>query len=90
MIYTFNENQCLNMYSIINVIDSDRFACNEQGKFEVKFNLTPEYKWSDVGVYKAGPISEEVVIIDEKNISGKVIKVKEYLITCPLNVLHEQ
>lgn len=89
-IYVTNENETLSMYSIHEIIDEDRFLCKIQGKFKFKSNLTPEYNWSAVGVYKVGPISDETKIIHRNEISGKVLKVNGYLITCPNNVLHEQ
>ena len=90
LIYTYNEDQKLRMYSIINNIDKDSFNCNMQGKFKAKFPLTPEYNWSDVGIFKVGPTSEETYVVHRDSISGKVLKVNGYLITCPANVLIEQ
>ena len=90
LIYTYNENETISMYKIIEKIDQNSFNCNKVGKFKAKFNLTPEYDWSDVGVFKMKPISEELCVIEKASISGKVIKVKDYLITCPTNVLTEQ
>lgn len=90
LVYIFDENQKFTFYSIQEIIDDDHFRCYIQGKFNVKFALTPEYNWSNIGVFKAGPISEEFHVISREDISGKVIRVKEYLITCPNNVLHEQ
>ena len=52
--------------------------------------LTPEYDWSTVGVFKVGAKSEETKIVKREEVKGKVLKVLGYLITCPLNVLHEQ
>ena len=90
LIYTYDEDQILNMYIIIEIIDNDTFKCNTQGKFKANLPLSNEYDWSQVGVYRIGPVSEEIVTIKRNDISGKVIKVLGYLITCPNNVLHEQ
>ena len=90
LIYTFDENQKYTMHIIDEIIDKFTFRCKIQGKFKRKINLTPEYDWSQVGVFKVGAISEELVMVNRKDISGKVIKVNEFLITCPYNVLHEQ
>lgn len=90
MIYTYNEDETITMYSIFEEIDNNTFNCNMQGKFKVEFHLTPEYNWSDVGVYKIGPISEEGYVVHRNEIRGKVLKVNGYLITCPTNVLIEQ
>ena len=77
------------MYSITEKINENEFLCNEQGMFNYRMPLVPDYNWSSVGVFKQGPISEEVKIIKTKDIHGKVMKVQNLLITCPLNVLHE-
>ena len=89
LIYTFTENNIVKMYSIAEKLNENEFLCNEQGRFDIKIPLVPEYNWSSVGVFKEGPKSEDLHKIERKNISGKVIKVQNYLITCPLNVLHE-
>ena len=75
LIYIFTEDQTYKMYSIEEIIDKDNFRCFTQGKFPLNLPLTPEYNWSNVGVFKTGPICEEYVIINRKNISGKVIQV---------------
>lgn len=90
LVYVHSENNKTTIYSIVEIIDDQTFRCNTQGKFAVKMQLTPEYDWSKVGVFRVGPISEEDHYILKKDIAGKVLKVKNYLITCPLNVLHEQ
>ena len=90
LVYVFNNNQKYEIYSIVKQIDQDTFKCNTQGKFKATFPLTPEYDWSKVGCFKIGPLSEEPVIIKRSQISGKVITVDKYLITCPTNVLLEQ
>lgn len=90
LIYTFNEDENIKMYSIIKIIDHDHFECNPQGKFALNHALAPEYDWSTVGVFKVGPKSEDTKIIRRNDVSGKVLSVCGYLITCPLNVLHEQ
>ena len=91
LVYVYKETtKATTMYSIIEIINENEFQCNIQGKFQVNMPLTPEYNWSTVGVYRKGPISEELHVINRKDISGKVIVVQDYLITCPLNVLHEQ
>ena len=90
LVYTLTESYEIEMFKIVKIIDHDHFQCHVQGKFKLKLALTPEYNWSDVGVFKRGPISEECHVIERNDIRGKVIKVNGYLITCPNNVLHEQ
>ena len=90
LIYTLNEDCQVQMFEIQEIIDFDHFRCRPQGRFQLKLALTPEYKWSDVGVFKIGPLSEDNCVIHRIDIRGKVLKVNGYLITCPNNVLHEQ
>ena len=90
LVYIFNEKKETQIYSIVEKITDKHFRCKIQGKFTFKTPLTPEYTWSSVGVYKLGPISEDLEIINVEDISGKVIKINNFLITCPNNVLREQ
>ena len=91
LVYVFNdENQKITMYNIVEILNNDEFRCQIQGKFTLKMQLTPEYDWGKVGVFKIGPLSDDTYVINRNQISGKVMKVNGYLITCPLNVLHEQ
>ena len=80
----------MTIYSLVEENDKFSYNCNIQGKFPVKMSLAPEYNWSDVGVFKVGPLSEECYIVNIKDICGKVLKVNGFLITCPNNVLEEQ
>ena len=89
LVYVFKDKK-YEIYSIAKQIDQDHFECNVQGKFNLKFHLTPEYDWSKVGCFKIGPLSEETVTIKRSQIMGKVIIVDGNLITFPTNVLHEQ
>ena len=90
LIYTYDENDILTIYSIVDENNQFSYNCKIQGKFPVKMSLTPEYNWSDVGVFKVGPMSDETYVVNITDISGKVLKVSGYLITCPNNVLLEQ
>lgn len=90
LVYTFNENNVTTMYSIESKLNNDQYRCKIQGKFPMKTPLTPNYDWSTVGVFRAGPLSEDCEILSQSDICGKVIKVNKFLITCPLNVLVEQ
>ena len=89
LIYIYNENETYSIYSIDEIVNHDTFRCRIQGKFKLKTQFTPEYDWSKVGVFKVGPLSEEIVTINRSDISGKVLKVNGHLITCPINVLLE-
>lgn len=90
MIYIFNEKKTHDFYSINKINENNTFQCTLQGRFEHNCPLTPEIDWSSVGVYKVGPSSSTVKTIKKSEIHGKVIKVKDYLLTCPINVLQEQ
>ena len=89
LIYTMNDKNSIKMYTIVEKLSENEFLCTEQGKFNAQMPLVPEYDWSKVGVFKEGPKSEHRKKIVRKNIKGKVLKILDYLITCPLNVLHE-
>ena len=73
LIYTDNEENGLDIFHIIEILDNDQFSCKRQGKFQFKHPLTPEYNWSTVGVFRAGPLSEELQVIKRKDVRGKVI-----------------
>lgn len=89
MIYSWEFNKH-NMYVIQEIIDEDNFLCFKMGKIETTFKETPTLNWKKVGVYKKGKIGTEHFIIERKKISGKVLEVQDYLITCPKNILREQ
>ena len=93
LIYVTDENNDHHMYQIVEIDnnDSNVFRCNKQGKFQFQNNHTPGLNWSQVGVYQLGPtLAEEIHIVTKNDICGKVLKVDNMLITCPLNVLHEK
>lgn len=71
-------------------IDGERLICYKQGRYNHTFNEMPNIDFSKVGVYKRGPISSEKVTLFKKNVSGKVLSVHDFLITCPNNVLREK
>ena len=87
-IYTFHDEQFF-FFKIMSIED-DSFHCLKIGKYETSFPETPTLNWAKVGVFKAGGVSDEIVTIMKNNIAGKVIKVMDYFITCPNNVLQEK
>ena len=87
-IYTFNRND-YQFYKIVS-IEENEFECNVVEKSEAMFQETPTLNWGKVGVFKYGEIKDEVEIVQRHNIAGKLIKVKDLLITCPINVLEEK
>ena len=93
LVYITDEQNNRHMYEIIELDENDcnQFICIKQGKFEFKNPHTPGLDWSQVGVYKIGPtLTEEHHTISKEDICGKVLKIDNLLITCPLNVLHEK
>ena len=90
LIYCFESN-VLNMYKIIKV-EEDSLLCYKQGKFKCSFKETQDLNlnWSEIGVFKKGGVMEVPVTVPKNKVSGKVLHVAEYLITCPTNVLMEK
>lgn len=91
MIYIYNDRNEHEIFNIIKVNDDNKsYLCTKQGRYPFNCPLTSEINWNTVGVYEMGPSSAMEVEILRKNICGKVIKVKNLLLTCPENVLREQ
>ena len=88
LVYTYTSDN-VNMFKVLDVID-EVVICHPQGTFLCDFPETPELNWSSVGVFKKGASSTEVVKVPQNQIAGKVLKVGEYLITCPENILKEK
>ena len=88
LVYTY-VNDDVSVYKILDQ-SGDEILCRPQGKFPCSFQETPELSWDSVGVFKKGAISEETVTITHESVAGKVLKVADYLITCPENVLKEK
>lgn len=89
LVYIFNESNEYDFYNIVEKHDDDTFTCQKQGRSIIKDDVNG-IKWETVGVFKVGPFSEEQVRIKKEDISGKVVKVKDFFLTCPNNVLREQ
>lgn len=92
MVYVYEPNEGRfphKMYKITS-IDDDVLTCQTMGKYEATFEETPNVDWTSVGVYKRGGILTDPVLINRNQVSGKVLSVHDYLITCPNNVLREK
>ena len=74
----------------VSKMSENSITCQKIGQYEVSFPETPEINWSNVGLFEKGGISSEVVEIPTSQIAGKVVQVKNYLLTCPINVLNEK
>ena len=90
MVYYVDDNSEYKFFRIMKINDNGSLTCNPQGKYVCKFDLVKDFKWDKVGVFKAGPYSNEEIVLPRSKIQGKVLKVKNYLLTCPNNVLREQ
>ena len=91
MIYLINAEKEYEFYNIIKINHAEgTFTCNKQGRYIYKCDLTPQIQWETVGVFIVGPFSDEEVLINKKDVKGKVMRVQNLLITCPNNVLREQ
>ena len=90
MIYVF-KNGNYDMFKVVDIDENtNNLICQKQGKFTCKFQETPQINWKSVGVFKAGPLSDEIVNVQYNSITGKVLNVKNYLIACPNNILNEK
>ena len=88
LIYCFENN--VHVIYKIQSRDNDSFICNQMGNHQTTFPCTNMLNWSSVGVYRKGGLSCENVVVKKDHIAGKVIRVKNLLITCPVNVLREK
>lgn len=84
------ENNEYKFFNIIKKINDTKFVCNPQGRFPYKCDITKNLNWDKVGVFRVAPFSNEEIEIDRKQIEGKVLRVDNLFITCPINILNEQ
>ena len=90
IIYVYESNRH-SVYKIKSIPENDNnLICNQLGNHDIEFRNTNMLNWSSVGVYRKGGLSSINVIIPKKNVSGKVLKVGTYLITCPASILREK
>ena len=88
LVYSYKHHEH-KMYKIISV-EKDNLLCYPQGRYECSFREVSDLNFASIGVYKKGGVSEEPVIVPKYEVSGKVMLVGDYLITCPKNVLNEK
>ena len=88
LVYTYTRNK-YNLYEISDIGDN-MVTCYEVGKYDVHFDETPNLDWSQVGFFKKGALSAVPKQLNVNEISGKVLNVGKYLLTCPNNVLNEK
>ena len=88
LIYIWKYNKH-NMYKIVDIME-DVLICHKIVKTECSFE-DADLPWKTVGVFEYGEIDEtEYIEIEKEEVSGKVLYVNDYLITCPLNILREK
>ena len=88
LIYCF-VNRSYVLYKVISV-DGDSITCLNMETLPCIFPETPNLSWNLIGVFKQGNICNEPITINRSTVKGKVIKINEFLITCPINVLNEK
>ena len=96
IIYVWNNNTH-DIYKIKD-IEEDHLICIKIETDVCEFNDIEAIRldWSIVGVYVRRELmeeeeeEEETVRIEKKNVNGKVQVVKNFLVTCPTNVLREK
>ena len=88
LIYCFKHSE----YEIYKVdsIDGNILSCYKVEKLVCKFDETPTLLWESIGVFKKGPLAEELCQVNRNDVKGKVLLVQNYLLTCPNNVLREK
>ena len=90
LIYYLDDDKEFCFFKIVEKIDNNNFICQPQGKFKYQCDLLKDLPWDRVGVFKVGPYSDEKTLIKRSEIHGKVVKVNDFFITCPNNVLEEK
>ena len=90
MVYYLDDKNQYQFFNIKKLNNDGTVTCNPQGRHLFKSEIVQHLKWESVGVFRVGPYSNEEIILPIKKIEGKVLKVKNLLITCPNNALREQ
>ena len=88
LIYTYVQNE-YQFYQIESVLNGS-LQCQPIGNFNVSFPEVPTLDWSLVGVFRAGGVGANHVNVKLDEVAGKVIRIKNLLITCPTDVLLEK
>lgn len=89
LVYTYL-HKVYRFYRIDDILTDDDFSCFEIEKEEADFTETPDLKWDQVGVFTEIGENDYKCVIKKKDVSGKLIRVQKYLLTCPMNVLEEK
>ena len=87
MIYCFSQRK-YHFYKVTS-IEEHSLSCKVQEALPCNFPEIRSLDWSKIGVFTRGELKENTVSIPKESVKGKVLLVKNYLITCPINVLCE-
>ena len=88
LVYVYKDSK-YHFYCIVQ-IEEENLICNEIETIPCHFNETPDkLNWSKVGVFLEGNTGTDFEVIKKENVCGKLLRVGEYLITCPINILRE-
>ena len=90
LIYYMDENNQYKFFKIVEKLDENSFMCNPQGRFTFRNEILKDIKWEKIGVFTVGPYNNDLIKINRNQIHGKVIKVNNFFVTCPNNVLQEK
>ena len=88
LIYTFRFGE-YKMYKIVHISDTE-FTCVRIKTANISFPGAATLPWKKVGVFKLDGFNDETVKIKPNAVAGKVVKVNNVLLTCPINVLDEK
>ena len=89
LIYVWQYN-LHNIFKVVNILENGDLSCHKIVKAEFEFDDVA-LPWKTVGLYELTEIDEtNIVTIERKNVSGKVLLVNNLLITCPNNILREK
>ena len=88
LIYTFKFGK-YQMYKI-NHISETEFDCFKIKTENITFPGATSLPWKKVGVFKFNEVTSESVKINPNTVAGKIIKVNDVLLTCPINILDEK
>ena len=88
LIYTFHQNT-YTLY-VVKSIQENLLTCQIQETLPCSFRETPTLNWGIIGVFEKGPLLNDEIVIDRKNVKGKVLCVNNLLLTCPRNILLEK
>ena len=88
LIYTFRFGE-YHLYKIVHISETE-FNCVKIKTANISFTGAANLPWKKVGVFKLDSVTDEVVKIKPNVVAGKVVKVNNVLLTCPINILDEK